>query len=379
MFGKSRSFRNLGMLTVSSILGSGISSAFWIFLAGIMGAENYGELSYYITIGGIITSLVFVGGPNGLTVLVAKKIKVESTIITLSLSASLISAIILYLSFLNIGLSVYVIGSVIYNLSVSELLGRKYYKNYSILFLVQKILSVILALVFYFILGPNGVLLGIGLSFLIFIPQIYSSFKSTPINFCLLKSKWKFLTNNFLTDLSRIFHSQIDKLIIAPFFGFAVLGNYYLAIQILIVLAIAPEIVKKFTIPEDSSGENTTRIKILTVCFSIPLALLGIFVIPEMVVIFFPDYHDSVNLIPIISIAIIPATISAMYDSEFFAREKTFYLVLANTLAMAVMIISIILLGEIFGILGLAYSLLLSYSVRATILYSFNYLIKKNE
>ena len=146
MFGKSRSFRNLGMLTVSSILGSGISSAFWIFLAGIMGAENYGELSYYITIGGIITSLVFVGGPNGLTVLVAKKIKVESTIITLSLSASLISAIILYLSFLNIGLSVYVIGSVIYNLSVSELLGRKYYKNYSILFLVQKILSVILSL-----------------------------------------------------------------------------------------------------------------------------------------------------------------------------------------------------------------------------------------
>ena len=112
-----------------------------------------------------------------ITVLVAKKIKIESTIYLLSLSTSIISAIVLYFAFANIGLSIYVLGAVIYNLSVSELLGRKRYREYSIYFTLQKILFVILALVLYYVIGPVGVLIGIGLSFLPFLIQIYSGFK----------------------------------------------------------------------------------------------------------------------------------------------------------------------------------------------------------
>jgi O-antigen/teichoic acid export membrane protein len=367
--------RNIGWIGISNLVGSGISALFWMYLARLMGAENYGELSYYISIAGIVTSLSFIGGPMAITVLVAKKIKVESTIHLFSISGSIISAIILYFAFTNIGLSIFVIGAVVYNLSVSELLGRKYYKKYSLYFVLQKSLFIVFSLVLYYIIGPEGVLVGIGLSFFPFAIQIYRSFKNTPINFQLLKTKWKFMANNFLIDLSQVFVGQIDKMLIGPLFGFAILGNYYLAIQVLNVLAIIPEIIKKYTLPEDSSGVNTTKIKLLTVGFSIILALIGIFVVPDIVLIVFPEYSTSLELIPIISISIIPATIYTLYVSQFLAKEKSNYIVIVNIISIIVLIIGIFVLGNLFGNVGLAYSLLISTTVRAVVIFG----ISRNE
>ena len=373
IFSNINGIKSIGWIGISSLVGSGISALFWIYLAALLGAENYGELSYYISIAGIVTSLSFIGGPMAITVLVAKKIKVESTIHLFSISGSIISAIILYFAFTNIGLSVFVIGAVIYNLGVSEMLGRKYYKKYSIYFVLQKSLFVVLSLILYYIIGPEGVLIGIGLSFSPFAIQIYRSFKNTPINFQLLKTKWKFMTNNFLIDLSQVFVGQIDKMLIGPLFGFAILGNYYLAIQILNLFTVIPGIVTKYTLPEDSSGVNTTKIKLITVGFSIVLALIGIFIVPDIVSIIFPEYSTSLELIPIISISIIPMTIYTLYASQFLAKEKSNYIVITNIISIIVLIIGIFVLGNLFGNVGLAYSLLISNAIRAVVISVISY------
>ena len=378
-FNNIEGIKSIGWIGISNLIGSSISALFWIYLASLLGAENYGELSYYISIAGIVTSLSFIGGPMAITVLVAKKIKIESTIHLFSISGSIISAIILYFAFTNIGLSIFVIGAVIYNLSVSELLGRKYYKKYSIYFILQKSLFVVFSLILYYIIGPEGVLVGIGLSFAPFGIQIYRSFKNTPINFQLLKTKWKFMTNNFLIDLSQVFVGQIDKMLIGPLFGFAILGNYYLAIQILNLLAIIPEIVKKYTLPEDSSGVNTTKIKLLTVGFSVILALIGIFIVPDIVLIIFPQYSTSLELIPIISISIIPTTIYTLYVSQFLAKEKSSYIVIANIISIAILIIGIFILGNLFGNMGLAYSLVISDTIRALVIFGISRTQKINK
>jgi O-antigen/teichoic acid export membrane protein len=372
IFNNISGIKNIGWIGLSNLIGSGISALFWIYLAGLLGAENYGELSYYISIAGIVTSLSFIGGPMAITVLVAKKVKIESTIYLFSISGSIIAAIILYFAFTNIGISVYVIGAVIYNLSVSELLGRKLYKKYSIYFILQKSLFVVFSIILYYIIGPEGVLVGIGLSFTPFAIQIYRSFKNTPINFQLLKTKWKFMTNNFLIDLSQVFNGQVDKIIIGPLFGFTVLGNYYLAIQVLNLLAIIPEIVKKYTLPEDSSGVNTTKIKFITVGFSGVLALVGIFVAPDILLLIFPEYSTSLELIPIISISIIPTTIYTLYVSQFLANEKSGYIVITSIISIIVLIISIFILGNLFGNIGLAYSLVISDTVRAVTIFGFS-------
>jgi len=360
-----KGLKDISTMGVASIAGSGIAAIFWIYLAALMGAENYGELAFYISIASVATSISFIGGPAAITVLVAKKIKIESTIYFISITASIISGIVLYIAFTNIGLSIYVLGAVIYNLSVSELLGRKRYREYSIYFTLQKILFVILALVLYYVIGPEGVLIGIGLSFMPFLIQIYSGFKNYNISFQLLKTKWKFVTNNFFIDLSVVLNNQIDRLIIGPMFGFVILGNYYLAIQVLMVLTLIPEIVRKYTIPEDSSGVNTTKIKIITVGFSFVLALIGILVVPQVLPIFFPEYNESVELIPLISLTIIPATISGLYNSKFLAHEKSNYVVIINIVSTIVLISGVFILGQFLGVVGLAYSFLLSNIVKA--------------
>ena len=360
-----RGLKDISTIGAASIAGSGISAIFWIYLAVLMGAENYGELAFYISIASVATSISFIGGPAAITVLVAKKIKIESTIYFLSITASIISGIVLYIAFTNIGLSIYVLGAVIYNLSVSELLGRKRYREYSIYFTLQKILFVILALVLYYVIGPEGVLIGIGLSFMPFLIQIYSGFKNYNISFQLLKTKWKFVTNNFFIDLSVVLNNQVDRLIIGPMFGFVILGNYYLAIQVLMVLTLVPEIVRKYTIPEDSSGVNTTKIKIITVGFSFVLAAIGILVVPQILPIFFSEYNESVELIPLISLTIIPATISGLYNSKFLAHEKSNYVVIINIVSTIVLISGVFILGQFLGVIGLAYSFLLSNIVKA--------------
>jgi O-antigen/teichoic acid export membrane protein len=372
IFRNNHGLRDMSTIGIASIVGSAISAIFWIYLAALMGAENYGELGYYISIASIVTSLSFIGGPAAITVLVAKKIKIESTIYLVSILATVISAIVLYFAFINIGLSIYVLGAVIYNLSVSELLGRKSYRKYSIYFILQKILFVVLSLILYYVMGPTGVLLGTGLSFMPFLIQIYSGFKNQSIDFKLLKTKWKFITNNFFIDLSVILNNQIDRLIIGPIFGFTILGNYYLALQVLNVLSILPEIVKKYTMPEDSSGVNTTKIKIITIGFSIILALIGVLIIPKVIPIFFPEFKQSIELIPLISLTIIPATISGLYNSKFLAHEKSNYVVIVNIISTSVLVLGVVILGQLLGIVGLAYSFLLANSIKAVLYFSLN-------
>ena len=370
--------KNIGIIGIGNLVGSAISALFWIYLAALLGAENYGELGYYISIAGLATSISFIGGPMAITVLTAKKVKIESTIYLFSITASIVSSAVLYLAFTNIGLSVYVLGAVIYNLAVAELLGRKFYKKYSIYFISQKILFVVFSLIFYYIIGPEGVLLGIGLSFLPFVERIYRGFKDTALDFPLLKTKIKFISNNFFLDLSWILDRQIDKLLIGPLFGFTILGNYYLAIQLLNMLAVYPEIVAKYTLPEDSSGTNTKKIKLLTVLFSIILALIGIFIVPQVLPILFPEYAGTLEVVPIISLCIIPTTISTLYISQFLGNEKSGHLVLTSIISIIVLVIGILSLGQMFGMFGLAYSLLISDIVRTVMLFLFTHFEKNH-
>ena len=365
------SIKNISKIGTANILGSVISGLFWLYLAALLGAENYGELSYYISISGIATTIALIGGSNSITVLVAKKVKIESTIYFTSIISSIIAAVVLYFSFSNIGISIYVIGAVLYNLSVSELLGRKFYTKYSIYFILQKILFVIFALGLYYAIGPVGVLIGIGLSFLPFFHRIYHGLKYTPLNFCLLKTKSKFLINNFLLDLSYILEKQVDKFIIGSMFGFVILGNYYFAIQIFNLLSIIPEIIRKYILPEDSSGKNTVKIKIITILFSVVLALIGIVIIPKIIPTFLPEYTTSLELIPIISISIIPATIGGLLSSHFLAHEKNMFLIITSIVSFGILIIGAFSLGVIFGVVGLAYSLVIANISRALMLLFF--------
>ena len=67
-----------------------------------------------------------------------------------------------------------------------------------------------------------------------------------------------------------------------------------------------------------------------------------------------PEFADTVDLIPLLSISIIPKTITTMLMSEFLGKENNKQLVLANIAAFAVLASGILYLPEYFDIVGLA-------------------------
>ena len=275
-----------------------------------------------------------------------------------------IAAVILFFSFENIGISFFVIGAIIFNITQAEILGRKYYKRYSRNLILQKIIFIILSLVLVYFLDSTGVLIAFGISGIVFAKQIFNTFKNQKIDFSILKQKAGFIANSYGTDLISKTHSSIDKLLIGPIFGFAILGNYYLGMQIFAVMIILPEIVFTFTLPKDASSEKTKKIKILIVIVSLGIAMLGAFVAPEALAFFIPEFGEAPIIISIISFAIIPYTISSMLHSKFLGEEKSKHFIISFALSITALVLGIFGFSEL-GVVGFALAFLLSEVVKS--------------
>lgn len=223
-----------------------------------------------------------------------------------------------------------------------------------------------LSLSLFFFIGENGVILGIGLSFLYLSFYIYKSFKTTKLDFQILKPRLKFVINNYILNFSKLFKVGIDKIIIAPLFGFEILGNYFLGLQVFSILVILPGVFMNYTLPEDSKGKLSTKnIKILAIVVSVIIAILGIVIVPEILPLFFPEYLDAISLIPIFSLAVIPGTITLLFYSSFLSEEKTNHLLISHFLTVISFILGIYLLGTTLGVVGLAWSLVIADSIGA--------------
>jgi len=359
-----KGLKSISQIGAATAGGNAIAAIFWIYMADLMGQEDYGELGYMLSIAGIASTISILGGQWTMSVYTAKGVRIESSLYFISIITSTVSAIILYFLFENVGMSVYVISLVIFNLFTAEILGKKRYKTYSKIFFLQKIILVILAILLYYILGAEGVLLAYGISFLVFTSRIISTLRNHEFNFGLLRQRFKFWMFNYIIQLSNSARAQIDILLIGPLFGFALVGNYFLGLQVLGLFLILPLIIFKYTLPQDSSGSSTKQIKIITVVTSIGFALLGIFVAPEVIPLVLPEYTDTIELIPLLSLAIIPRTVTTMLMSGFLGKENNIHLLIGNLIAFSIIVSGILYLPEYFDIVGLAIAYVLSVTIQ---------------
>ena len=353
-------FKDLAALGVSNLIASAIGGVFWIVLATLMDAEAYGEIGYYLSIASIVGVSALLGASNTITVFTAKGEKIQKSFLYLVGTSGIISSIIIFLLLQNLGVSIFVLGYVIFNLIISETLGKKLYIKYSKIIITQRVLMVVLAIALFFGMGVDGVIIGIGLSFIPFSVIIYKNFNESKFSWLQLKEKKKFIANSFTLDISKVFSGQIDKLIIAPIFGFAILGNYYLGIQIFNLLVLLPAAVYYYTLPQDASGRSNPKLKKVAYAGSGILALLGIFLAPVLIPYLFPKFLDAIIVIQILSIAVVPKTVTFMYMSEFMGNEKVRTVVIGSLIFIAIQIPLIFILGDLYGILGIATSLVLA-------------------
>jgi len=371
--------KNVTFLASASLIGNFLAAFFWLYIADVLGAEEYGKIGYLIGIASITSSLTLFGGENSMIVYTAKKINIQFPIYLISILSSIISGIILFFMFSDIGLSIFVLGYVIFILTTSELLGKKLYKSWSYYFVIQKILMIVLSISLYYIIGPSGVLLGIGISFLIFSKRIFRVFNERSIDFKIIKSKLGFIVNQYIINLLGIVRVQIDKLLILPMFGFALLGNYFLGIQIVGLLVIVPGAIFRYLLPEDSTGTNTKNIQILVLFLALIITLIGIFVVPSIVELIFPEFSDSLELIPILSLAVIPAAIKDIFTSRMLSHEKSKFLIITNLYTLIIFIVLIFVFGELFSIVGIAISFVIAQVIYAISLMIMNYKLLNNE
>ena len=348
-------------------------------MAGLLGAEKYGELGYLISIAGIVSTVCLVGGTWSMTVYTAKGMKIQPPLYIISLISSCISLVIILVIFDNISIGIFVIGFVIFQLFLAELLGFKLFKRYGKFYILQKITFVCLAFSFNHFMGFEGIIIAYGVSYLIFSFPVFKMLTTVKPDFGILKTKFSFVTTNYLYDIAGTANGQIDKLIIAPIFGFALLGNYYLGLQIIGFLGILPGIVFNYILPQDASGRSTTQVKKITLLFSVGFTLIGIFLIPPLMPIFLPEYTEAVTLLPILSLSVIPIAVQSISISKLLGQEKTRYVLISHLISIFVLVFGIVVLGNEFGPEGIATAFVLSQVSSAILLVIAAQLLANNE
>jgi O-antigen/teichoic acid export membrane protein len=360
------SFKGVTAIGVAEIIGAAVSAFFWFYLAALIEPDKYGEITYILGIGGLVSSAVLFGTPSTITVYLAKKIPIESTFFFISLVGGGLLSIIIWIFLSRIDLSFLILAFIVNILSLGDLLGRKMYSQYARYVLIQKISSCILGITFYYIFGFEGVLYGITLSYLFYAKRIYHGFQDSKINFSLLRHNLVFTAHNYVTMLLTTSKSHIDKIIIVPILGFTVLGNYSLALQTFSVFTLLPGIVFRYLVPNDATGIENKKLKKNTILISVVITILSFILLPQFIPTFFPKYIDAVEAIKIIIIAVIPTTISLIFTSEFLGSGKSKSLLIVKLISLTSYVVGMLTLAPTHGIIGIAVSFLLSTIIEAS-------------
>ena len=366
--------KDLTILGSGSIVATGISGLFWFYIASLIEVESYGQISYFVAIASLVGVISTLGVQNAITVFTAKGEKIIPQLAFVSIISGLISSVVLFFIFYNLGASLYVLGYVVSGIVSSEILGRKLYKTYSKYVISQRILMVVLSIGFYYLIGPNGVIIGLGLSFFVYSYRLYKKCKGAKLNLSLLRPKRNFLMHSYVTDLAGILPGSIDKIIISYLFGFIILGNYQLGVQFLSLLLLAPSVVYQYILPQDASGGSNRKLKIILVAASGIITLFGIFLAPIVIPVFFPKFIETIQVVQIISLVLIPHSFIIILQSRFLGQLKSNIVLAGNGIFVLLQISLIVLLGQILGINGIALGMVLS-SISQALFYIVTYQI----
>ena len=99
--------RGLIFVGTGNIASTAMGAIFWFFIASLMMTEDYGEISYVLSIGGIVGTIALLGAPDTITVFAAKGKKIQGSYYFIAIIASIISSIVLLILVEKIELSLY--------------------------------------------------------------------------------------------------------------------------------------------------------------------------------------------------------------------------------------------------------------------------------
>jgi O-antigen/teichoic acid export membrane protein len=346
--------------TGSSFLGG----LFWLVLASFLDVESYGLVNYFIALGSVFSALALLGLDSTVITFLAKGEKkivfqANSLVLISGLGASLVLSVFQWAS------GILSAAMVFFMMSIAELLGRKKYGEFALLSIGQRFVQISLSLFLYFQLGIMGIVLGYFLGNLIFSFRYFRILPNFSLKFDGIKEKRNFTLHNYGFNLIRNFTNYLDKIIIGPLFGYFVLGIYQLGFQFYLFLSIIPLSLYYYLLPEESSGKDKSKIKIVGFGLAVVAAVFAFFTLPYFIETLFPTFASSVWVVRIMSLAVIPSTIVAIVNASLLGRGRSKYVFVAGLIYLASVIVGVLVLGGAMGAMGLAVTLVVAQSIQA--------------
>ena len=358
-----KSNKNLTNVASGDFISNILGAIFWVYIAALLTPEEYGEISYVVSIAAFASTLSMIGAYNSIVVLTAKNVKIQATINFISSSVGIIASIIVFFSLNKIEIGFLIFAYIFTNLVIPQLIGQKQFKEYFKITVYSKILAVVSSLILFYFIGYFGIIIGLATPALLFGFKIIQTFRTVKIDFRLIKEHSRFMLSNYILNISDSVSGSLDKIIIVPILGFAILGSYQLGLQFFGILMIIPGIVYKITLPDDAQGIPNQKLKLITISVSSAIGILSFMLIPIIIPIINSAYNNSILPIQIIAISVIPGTVASMYWSKFVGREKNRVMLGGSGLYGGSLIILIILLGQNFEALGVSLGFLISHSI----------------
>ena len=246
--------------------------------------------------------------------------------------------------------------------------GKKLFSKYGIFLILQKVLMISLGIGLYFWIGLEGIIYGVGVSYLPLIIISLNILKKSSLNFLILKENFGFIFNNYAEKLVVISRRNLDKILIIPILGFEILGEFTLALQVYLLMSLFASMAYKFLLVNDSAGNDSNKFKIFVLSTSIVISILGATIGPEIILKLFPKFINSVEIIPILSLAVIPNTIIMILSSKFLGNEKSKFVIIGTLIHAISYLLLVIFLGSKYGLQGISICFLTSSIIYASYL-----------
>ncbi len=363
---------NKGLVSVAggNIIASITGAIFWLFLASFMPPEEYGQLHYFLSVAFLFSALSLMG--LGITVITflakgEEEIKFQANLLVIF---SNVIIFILLLFFLNeLAVVFLLVGFSFFLMSQAEYLGKKQYKKFGYVVISQRILGVGLSLGLYFVMGVEGIIFGYAFSCFLFCYTFFRSFRGFKFQFTKLKEKSSFIIHSYSLGISNNVGNNIDKLLIAPIFGFALLGQYQIGFQFMIFLSIIPLSIFQYLLPQEASSKQQQKSAKKGLIIAAIFTVSSFLAIPVILPVAFPNFLESVQAAQIMVIGILPRTASAIIQSRLFGKENSKIIFISAGIRISSILILIIILGDLFDLIGLAFAILISLILEFLSLY----------
>lgn len=347
-----------------------LGTAFWLILALIIHPIAYGHLAWLVSIATLAASFCVLGLGTTIATYYPKEEnkRLLSTCVFLIFMSGAVGGIVtagilnLWVESVLAGLTgSLVLAMSIFTIAFYSQLGRRDYRKYMWTWVGVRTASLVLPLTFYFIWGSVATLLGgLAAAYFIFGAWVLKHV-ITGLDFGEITRKTGFSIRAWGSNLGGSSLSFLDKILIGALFPMGVLAVYQFAFKLFLLLAIVPNTLFFYLLPEKSGGNEAKKIERAGILLAIGLAFLSFFLAPFITSHVFPGFVEGVDAIRIMSLAIIPMTLTRTKSSELFSRERADIVLGSNLLGLGIGITGIVVTSiQGIGLIGLAASMLAS-------------------